>query len=115
LKIRFGDFETRTRARTLPMPTDVSTVVLATARELLDEFDVTRGVRLLGVSCAQFGDAEPGIAQPMLALDDPVGVEHERTERRAAVERAVDGVRNRFGSSAVRPAALVESDRVDGT
>ena len=113
LKVRFGDFETRTRARTLPAPTDVSTVVLATARELLDEFDVTRGIRLLGVSCAQFDGAEAGVSQPMLALDDPGGVEHERTERRAAVERAVEGVRNRFGSSAVRPAALVETDRGD--
>jgi DNA polymerase-4 len=116
LKIRFGDFETRTRARTLTVSTDVSTVVLATVRELLDEFDVTRGIRLLGVSCAQFGDAESGTTQPMLALDDPVGVEQERTERRAAVERAVDGVRNRFGSSAVRPLGLiVESERGDGT
>jgi DNA polymerase-4 len=110
LKIRFADFETRTRARTLATPTDVSTVVLATARELLEEFDVMRGIRLLGVSCAQFGDAEPDIVQPTLALDDDAGVEQERTERRAAVERAVDGVRGRFGSGAVRPAALVEPD-----
>jgi DNA polymerase IV len=110
LKIRFGDFETRTRARTLPVATDVSTVVLATARELLEEFDVTRGIRLLGVSCAQFGAAGEAVEQPMLARDDPVGVESERTERRAAVERAVDGVRSRFGSGAVRPAALVDPE-----
>src|SRR4029077_6935935 len=50
LKIRFADFDTRTRARTLADPTDVSTVVLGVARELLGEFDARRGVRLLGVS-----------------------------------------------------------------
>ena len=32
----------------------------------------------------------------------------QRTERRAAVERAVDEVRDRFGSRAVGPATLVE-------
>ncbi len=50
----------------------------------------------------------------MLALDDDVTVEHERTERRAAVERAVDVVRERFGRGAVGPATLVEPDRRAG-
>ncbi len=113
LKIRFGDFETRTRARTLPEPTDVSTVVLETARELLDEFDPGRGIRLLGVSCSRLGDGVPE-AQSMLALDDDATVQHERTERRAAVERAVDVVRERFGLRAVGPATLVEPDRRAG-
>jgi DNA polymerase-4 len=110
LKIRFGDFETRTRARTLTEPTDVSTVVLETARELLDEFDPARGIRLLGVSCSRLDEGVPE-AQSMLALDDDITVQHERTERRAAVERAVDVVRERFGLRAVGPATLVEPDR----
>jgi DNA polymerase-4 len=113
LKIRFGDFETRTRARTLPQPTDVSTVVLETARELLEEFDMARGIRLLGVSCSHLDEGAP-VAQSMLALDDDVTVQHERTERRAAVERAVDVVRERFGVRAVGPATLVDPDRPAG-
>jgi DNA polymerase-4 len=110
LKIRFGNFETRTRARTLSEPTDVSTVVLETARELLEEFDLARGIRLLGVSCSRLDEAVTA-AQSMLALDDDSSVQHERTERRAAVERAVDVVRERFGPRAVGPATLVEPDR----
>ena len=35
LKIRYENFETRTRSKTIPDATDVSTVMLATARELL--------------------------------------------------------------------------------
>lgn len=110
LKIRFGNFETRTRARTLSEATDVSTVVLETARELLEEFDLARGIRLLGVSCSRL-DESVAAAQSMLALDDDSSVQHERTERRAAVERAVDVVRERFGLRAVGPATLVEPDR----
>jgi len=110
LKIRFGTFETRTRARTLAESTDVSAVVLDTARDLLTDFDVRSGIRLLGVACSQLAARGEGTvaAQPMLALDDEVSIDNDRMERRAAVERAVDGVRDRFGSSAVRPATLLD-------
>jgi DNA polymerase-4 len=106
LKIRFADFETRTRARTLPVPTASTATILETARELLAAFDVARGVRLLGVSCSQFADAPA----EQLVLDDPGddGDRTDRTDRQAAVERAVDDVRERFGNAAVRPATLIE-------
>jgi DNA polymerase IV len=108
LKVRFGDFETRTRARTFPEATDVSTVVVAAARELLEAFDVTRGIRLLGMSMSQLR-ARP-LVQSVLDLVDGVTDEQQRTERRAAVEHAVDEVRDRFGSQAVRPATLVRRE-----
>ena len=109
IKIRFGDFETRTRARTLPEPTDVSTVVLDIARALLHEFDVGRGVRLLGVSLSQL-DGAPVTQSTLDLTGDAHSDGRERTERRAAVERAVDEVRGRFGTRAVGPATLVEVD-----
>ncbi len=93
LKIRFADFETRTKARTLGTATDLSTTLLATARELLAAFDVGRGVRLLGVSFSQL--VETPAVQTTLDLTG---------ERRAAVERAVDLVRGRFGTDAIGPA-----------
>ena len=107
VKIRFGDFETRTRQRTLAEATDVSSVVLDVTRELLGEFDVGRGVRLLGVSLAQLDVA--AATQTVLDLTgDEQSERQQRTERRAAVERAVDEVRDRFGSRSVGPATLVE-------
>jgi DNA polymerase IV len=113
IKIRFGDFETRTRARTLPEATDVSTVVLDVARALLREFDVGRGVRLLGVSLSQL-DGAP-VTQATLDLTGEAQSDGRvRSERRAAVERAVDEVRGRFGTRAVGPATLVEVNERDG-
>ncbi len=107
LKIRFRDFQTRTRARALRDRTDVSTVVLETVRELLDAFDVTRGVRLLGVSLSQL---EPcGDDQTTLRIGDDEDARSERVERRAAVEHAADAVRARFGSQSVGPAALLDA------
>jgi DNA polymerase-4 len=109
LKIRFSNFETRTRARTIAEPTDVSTVVLGVARELLAEFDVRRGVRLLGVSLSQLA-AGIAVQETLSLTGDSEGVGRDRAERRAAVERAVDEVRGRFGARAVGPATLVEPD-----
>lgn len=49
LKVRLAGFETYTRARTLPTPTDDAGVLARVALELLDENRPTRAVRLLGV------------------------------------------------------------------
>lgn len=104
LKIRYANFETLTRARTVPTATDVSTVFLATVRELLDALDCSRGVRLLGVSLSALAPA--AASQGVLDLDGSGS--RVRLERRAAVERAVDAVRDRFGSRSVGPASLVD-------
>ena len=64
LKVRFGNFETKTRARTLPEATDLTALVADTARALLDRFDVDRGVRLLGVSLSHLERA--GAVQQVL-------------------------------------------------
>ena len=107
VKIRFANFETRTRARTLPQATDISTLVLDVARELLVEFDVGRGVRLLGVALSQL-DGAPVTQATLDLTGDEQSDGRVRTERRAAVERAVDEVRDRFGMRSVGPATLVE-------
>jgi hypothetical protein len=65
-------------------------------------------VRLLGVSLSQL--EEPGPTQGVFAFDETGSTDHARVERRAAVEHAVDAVRDRFGSLAVGPASLVKPD-----
>jgi DNA polymerase-4 len=105
LKVRYGDFETRTRSRTLARPTDGAADLLATARELLLGFDVDRGIRLLGISGSQL--APPPPEQGTLALGDTAGEHEAHRARQAAAERAADEARARFGARAVRPATLV--------
>jgi DNA polymerase IV len=100
IKVRFADFTTLTRSRTLPEPTSVARVVYDTARGLFDALD--RGgalVRLVGVRAEGLGDAADTPQQLSLSGDD---------EEWRAAERAVDLAAARFGSGAIRPAALVE-------
>jgi nucleotidyltransferase/DNA polymerase involved in DNA repair len=99
LKIRFADFTTVTRARTLPAPTDAGHEVYATARALYDGLELDRPrIRLVGVRVE--GIAPAGESARQLELGA-----RERGWRDA--DRAVDRAADRFGSGAVRPAALV--------
>lgn len=51
VKIRYADFTTLTKRRTLEFPTDDAAVILRTAEEIFDAVgDLSRGVRLLGLT-----------------------------------------------------------------
>jgi len=100
LKVRFPDFRTITRSRTLPDPTDVGHEVAGVAAALLDAVDTSVGVRLLGVSCSHLGP--PPARQ--LELLDTAGAAPGDPHRLAA--DAIEGIRRRFGDDAVGPAAL---------
>ncbi len=100
LKVRFADFATITRSRTLPERTDVARVIYATVSSLYDALGLDRArLRLVGVRVEGLAEAAEGHHQ--LAFD-----ERERGWREA--EQAVDRADARFGAGAVRPATLVD-------
>jgi DNA polymerase-4 len=101
IKVRFGDFTTITRSHTLPAPVDGGPTIAKAAVELLDQLDVSPGVRLFGVGVSNL--AEDGTRQ--LSLDDALTA----TGWDDAV-KAVDEVRARFGDRAVGPGTLAGSD-----
>ncbi len=104
IKVRFADFTTITRARTLHVPTDVGRVVYETARSLFDALGLQRArLRLVGVRVE--GLLPGSTAAQQLTLDAP---EHGWRE----AEQAADRASLRFGAGAVRPAALVGPDDV---
>ena len=97
LKLRYADFRTITRSRTLPEPVSSGPAVVATARELLDAIDLGPGVRLLGVSISQL--VEGATRQRSF--------EGGRDASWDDATAAIDLVRARFGDAAVGPAAIV--------
>ncbi len=104
LKVRFADFTTITRSRTLRDPTDVSREIYAAATALFDALGLQRArIRLVGVRMEGLVDAERAAVQPR--LDDP---DHGWRD----ADRAVDRASARFGAGAVRPAALVRGESV---
>ncbi|MGO1561997.1 MAG: DinB/UmuC family translesion DNA polymerase, partial [Actinomycetaceae bacterium] len=101
IKVRYPDFRTITRRKTLPAATNLAKDVATAARELLADVEITReGLRLLGVRLEGLEGAEQGL---QLALDaDPDASRAEET---------LDAVRERFGRGALAPAALLDRRR----
>ena len=100
IKVRFADFTTITRSRTLPESTDVGRVVYDTATALYDALGLERArIRLVGVRVEGVSDAAG--AQHQLALG-------EREHGWRDAEQAVDRAARRFGPGSVRPATLVD-------
>jgi DNA polymerase IV len=105
IKIRYADFTTITRARTLPAMTDAGQEIYETARTLYDALGLDQArIRLVGVRVE--GIAPDGATPAQLRLD---AREHGWRDADRAVDRAVQ----RYGAGAVRPAALVRKG--DGT
>jgi DNA polymerase-4 len=113
VKVRYGDFRTVTRARTLRDGTDVSPAIYSTATDLVADLGLLGGgraagaevmaVRLLGVRAGNLVDAGGASRQLMLG---------ERPDGWAELDRVADRARDRFGAGSVGPAALL--DRPEG-
>jgi DNA polymerase-4 len=100
IKVRFADFSTLTRARTLRESTDVGKEVYAAATALYDALGLQRArIRLVGVRVEGLVPASSSTRQLELGARDSGWRE---------AERAVDQAARRFGAGVVRPAALVD-------
>ncbi len=100
LKLRFADFSTITRSRTVQTPVDSAQLIYAVAVQLLESVgDRAMAVRLIGVRAEQLEDAARTSLQ--LSID-------RRDENWRAAEQALDEVARKFGSKSVLPARLME-------
>lgn len=92
LKLKSAGFRLRTRARHLMIPTQLANVLYESGMQLLArEVDGT-AFRLIGIGLSGLAEAKG---------EDPVDLLEPQIARRAAAERAMDRVRNRFGQEAV--------------
>jgi len=105
IKVRFSDFRTITRSRTLAHPTDVTQELWVAASELLaqavppGDHRGRRDVRLLGMGVSGFADHRP--VQAML-FDDP---DEQQLAKQKQLDRVTDAVRQRFGTAALARAS----------
>ncbi|MEO3819942.1 DNA polymerase IV [Plantactinospora sp. B24E8] len=101
IKVRYADFRTINRSRTLGGPTDVAREVFDTAWSLFTALGPGDRIRLVGVRVEGLSAADQTPRQ--LTLGAP-----ERGWREA--EAAADAAAARFGRSVVRPASLLRRD-----
>jgi DNA polymerase-4 len=111
LKLRFGDFRTVTRAKTVPEAVDSAPIIARQARALLAGEDISSGVRLLGISVSGFSTTSDRQLSFEELLND-VGGAGQRGPGWTEAERAVDAIRSRFGDRAIGPGILATGSGV---
>ncbi|MBL8917845.1 MAG: DNA polymerase IV [Myxococcaceae bacterium] len=100
LTVKYHDFQSVTRRRTLEAPTDDGQVLYREARALLSRVDLSRKIRLTGVSAQELvGEGE------QLGLFAP-----EAPPKTSRLNAALDQIANKYGSKAVTTADLVKTD-----
>lgn len=100
LKLRYADFSTVTRSRTVHTPLDSAQLIYGVAVQLLESLGSRPlTVRLVGVRAEQLETAAQTSLQ--LSLD-------RREDNWRAAEQALDKVAEKFGSKSVLPARLLE-------
>jgi DNA polymerase IV len=96
LTVRYANFKTITRARTLAAPSDLDSVLLGAIRELFAAaWDGHALLRLVGVALASFTSGSCGLEQ--LDLIDP-----SRREKLERLAQTTDRLRDKFGFSKVQ-------------
>ncbi len=103
LRLRFDDFSRATRSHTLARATAQTQPILATARALLAAslpLIERQGLTLVGISVANLDDERA--VQLTLPFDD---------DGARALDVALDGVRDRFGSGAITRGVLLGRDQ----
>ncbi|SFB41198.1 DNA polymerase-4 [Amycolatopsis marina] len=101
LRLRFADFTRATRSHTLREPTAHTETVLETARRLLAAarpLIERQGLTLIGVALSQLDNDAVQLTLPFDGTDA------------GDLDNALDGVRSRFGSSAITRATLLGHD-----
>jgi len=102
VKVKYQNFQTITRTKALPEPTNAELVFNQAAQELLSRLNLTNvQVRLVGLS---LGNLCPKDAfEQGLLFDQPGRLENQQ------LEQALDQIRDRFGEKIITRASLLEN------
>lgn len=119
LKVKFSNFRSVTRSTTLTEPRSSGPGFVDALSPLLAAIDSSQGIRLLGVSAAQFEGADHPSApvQPSLFDETETDGTSPGAERRlneavwATASGAIDEIRRKFGGDAIRTAAGLRDAR----
>ena len=98
LKLKTPDFKLVTRSRSLPGPTQLGAKIALIGRELFDKEPKGKFYRLIGIGVSDLAGADQADLGDLIDTKAP---------QQAKLEKALDGLRERFGSASIKRAALM--------
>lgn len=110
LKVRFAGFRTITRSVTMPVPLTTGPGLVRALEPLLAQVDPTPGVRLLGVSGSHLVAPTEQLTFDAVVGDAP-GSAPDVDLAWSPASDALDGIRERFGPSAIGPTSALAARR----
>ena len=107
--IKYSNFQTITRQKTIE-PTNLTTIIYDTGIELLHKYwDHNKSVRLLGISLNNFD--EKGHYEQISMFDLPkANIPKDNLKKIATLEKTLDAIREKYGSSIVNRATLIDTN-----
>ena len=106
VEVKYNTFVKNSHQTTLDIPTDASNVIYRTACQLFRELWDGTPVRLLGIRTSKLtNQAEP----VQMSLLDLVSIQ-KSDERSQKLDKALDSIRQKYGSSAVVRGSMLNSD-----
>jgi DNA polymerase-4 len=103
LKIKFSDFQSITRNRTLNKPIDNTQIIYQTACALLDELHFPRSVRLCGVSVSHFQSRQTQLT----LFPEMDSIQDQR------LDQAMDAIRAKFGDRALVLGSVLTLQKIE--
>jgi len=100
LKIKFHDFSSITRSKTLPLPTDITTEIFDAARKLLAAEKLPHPVRLIGTGVSNFR---------LVQIELPLMPDAAR-KRSRKLDETMDRILDKFGSGSILRAETAITD-----
>lgn len=102
LKLRFSDFSTFTRHKTLPDPTCLTEEIYAVSRKLFEQFALNeKPIRLIGV----------GVSQLVSEHDLQLNLWDANNQRKERLEKIRDELQEKYGKSALRHAQTLAAEK----
>ncbi|MEE8399117.1 MAG: DNA polymerase IV [Desulfobacterales bacterium] len=100
IKIKHGDFKQATRSTTLTGPTDSSEEIYRAARRLMENYVITKPIRLIGVGTSGLVSGDTPVQMDLFPG------EKEGDKAWGKVDKTVDSIVHRFGRGAISKASL---------
>ncbi len=104
IKLKFSDFSHITRQKALTIPTDSSSVIYRAAKQLIENIEIRKKIRLIGVGTSLLSDKHKQVQMEFFKSNAGNINKWEK------IDRTMDFISKKFGDNKIKKASLTLND-----